>query len=220
MAVINVVVNEVDQQRLEQAHAELLAAWPLLGHAAAPPTFAQWLGSRLVLAGECPQEAHSLGDMRVFNAVERLITILPSHGFHLAHTGAPGTDAGPAAEALAGALVKDFHLQPLYVRRLQELFSHYLKTAREIADTAQVGITNRAYGALTEAHRLLTVRTSAAIARLGPDKAIGRVEGATAMLVTLEVMDRSTARKRTSSFTAQARAQQKKSWVGKIFRQP
>ena len=114
-------------------------------------------------------------------------------------------------------MVEDFALQPHYAKRLYELFAHYLKSAREIADAAQVGITNRAYGALTETHRKLTERTGGAIARLGAEKAIGRVEGATAMLVGLEVMDRATAKKRTSAFTAQARAVRKSGWVGKMF---
>ncbi len=216
MPVIQVVLNELDHQRLEQVHAAVVATWAQLGHRSQPPTFAAWLGMRLAQAGTEDDEA-SLGDIRVFNAIERLVTSLPQHGFQLAHTATADVDPQRSCGALAKAMVDDFKLRPQYAKRLQELFAHYLKGAREIADTAQVGITNRAYGALTEAHRKLTERTGGAIARLGADKAIGRVEGATAMLVGLEVMDRATAKKRTSAFTAQARAVRKSGWVGKMF---
>ncbi|MBC7413721.1 MAG: hypothetical protein H7327_02165 [Herminiimonas sp.] len=47
MPVINVVISEVDHQQLEQEHADLVSAWPRLGHQSLPPTFAKWLGMRL-----------------------------------------------------------------------------------------------------------------------------------------------------------------------------
>ena len=216
MPVIEVVLNELDHQRLQQAHAAVVETWPQLGHKTQPPTFATWLGSQLA-AGATQSDETSLGDIRVFNAIERLVTSLPQHGFHLAHTAVADSEPQRSCESLAKAIVEDFKLGPHYAKRLQELFAHYLKGAREIADAAQVGITNRAYGALTEAHRKLTERTGSAIARLGADKAIGRVEGATAMLVGLEVMDRATAKKRTSAFSAQAHAVRKSGWVGKMF---
>ena len=199
MPVIEVVLNELDHQRLQQAHAAVVESRPQLGHKTQPPTFATWLGGQLA-AGATQSDETSLGDIRVFNAIERLVTSLPQHGFHLAHTAVADSEPQRSCESLAKAIVEDFKLGPHYAKRFQELFAHYLKSAREIADAAQVGITNRAYGALTEAHRKLTERTGSAIARLGADKAIGRVEGATAMLVGIEVMDRATAKKRTSAF--------------------
>lgn len=216
MPVMQVVLNELDHQRLEQAHAAVVKVWAQLGNKSQPPTFAAWLGMRLAQS-DTDDDAASLGDIRVFNAIERLVTSLPQHGFQLAHTATADVDPECSSGSLAKAMVDDFALRPQYTKRLQELFAHYLKGAREIADTAQVGMTNRAYGALTEAHRKLTERTGDAIARLGAEKAIGRVEGATAMLVGLEVMDRVTAKKRTSAFSAQARAVRKSGWVGKMF---
>ena len=217
MPVINVVLNELDHHRLEQEYAALTAAWPRLGNKTNPPTFAVWLGSRAAQDGSVPRAETALGDIQVFNAIERLITILPQHGFNLAHTATPEIDPNRSSQTLAQAMVDEFSLQPQYAKRLQELFAHYLKNAKEIADAAHVGITNRTYGALTEVHRQLTERTRDAIAKLGVDKAIGRVEGATAILVGLEVMDRSTAKKRTSAFKAEARASRKPGWVGKMF---
>jgi hypothetical protein len=220
MPVLQVVINEIDHQRLEQEHATLVDAWPSLGNTGLAPTFAQWLGTRA--AGEAGPDGlvarePDLDDVRLFNAIERLVSILPQHGFNLAHTTPAGTDPERCALDLSQAIVADFQLPPQYGKRLQELFMHYLKTAREIADIAQIGITNRAYGALTEAHRKLTERTILATATLGTDKAIGRVEGATAILVSLDVMDRATAKKRTSAFKAEARALRKPGLLGRMF---
>lgn len=217
MPVINVVLTEVDHQRLEEEHVALAAAWPRLGNKGQPPTFAQWLGQRIG-AAESAADPQALGDIRVFNAIERLITSLPQHGFNLACTAPSGADSAASALALGNTIVTDFQLQPTYGKRLQELFMHYLKSAREIADAAQVGLTNRAYGALTEAHRQLTTRTSEATATLGAEKAIGRIEGATAILVSLDVMDRNTAKKRTSAFKAEARAVRKPGLLGRMFK--
>lgn len=217
MPVINVVISEVDQLRMEQEHGDLVSAWARLGNKGQPPTFAKWVGSRLTHGDGTPQDDTALGDIRLFNAIERLVTSLPKHGFSLAHTGTGDADPTVAAGRLGQAMVDDFQLQPHYAKRLQELFSHYARTPKEIADAAHVGVTNRAYGALTEAHRQLTDRTRSAIAKLGAEQAIGRVEGATAILVSLDVMDRTTAKKRTSEFKAIARAAKKPGWVGKIF---
>lgn len=217
MPVINVLLSEVDHDDLEREHAALVGQWPRLGHKGLPPTFAQWLGKRLVVDKKTQVDELALGDIRVFNAIEKLITSLPQHGFNLAYTALPGINPAAHSHALGEAIVGHVALQPQYTKRLQELFMHYLKNAKEIADTAQVGITNRAYGALTEAHRRLTERTGEAVAKLGVDKAIGRVEGATAILVGLEVMDRATAKKRTSAFKEVARATPKPGWVGRMF---
>ncbi len=217
MPVINVVINEADHHLLEQEHADLVSAWARLGHQTQPPTFAKWLGSRLKPSDALPPEDPGMSDIRLFNAIEKMVTSLPQHGFHLAHTGIGDTNPAAASAALAKAIVDDFKLQPQYAKRMQELFLHYLKTAREIADAAQVGITNRAYGALTEAHRQLTERTTGGIAKLGAEQAIGRIEGATAILVSVDVMDRLSARKRTNAFKLHARTVKKTGWVGKIF---
>lgn len=217
MPIISVVVSETDHHHLEQEYAALLSAVPSPGQPPAPSTFAAWLGTRLMQVEHGTSDTVSASDIHVFNAVEKLITSLPQHGFQLAHTAPAETVPATSSYALAEAMVNAFRLQPQYLKRLQELFAHYLKSPKEIADTAQVGVTNRAYGALTEAHRRLTKRTADAVVRLGADKAIGRVEGATAILVSLDVMDTVTAQKRTREFKAQAQAVKKTGWVGKIF---
>lgn len=217
MAVINVVLNEIDHQRLEQEHEELKTAWAKLGYSTQPPTFAAWLGTRMAQSTVTQNDNEALGDMRLFNAIESLVTSFPLHGFRLAHTAPPETAVASSCLSLSNAIVENFQLQPHYKKRLQELFVHYVKTPKEIADVAQVGITNRAYGALTEAQRRLTARTAAAIERIGVERAIGRIEGATAMLVSLGVMNATIAKQHTGAFKIQARATKKTGWVGKIF---
>jgi hypothetical protein len=216
MPIINVTLNELDNQRLEQEHKALVEGWHQLGNQNQPPTFASWLGTRLARPHDDAMDNLSLSDIRVFNAIENLISSCPQHGFNLAHI-AISSKPADSSQALASALVETFKLQPHYAKRLQELFSHYAKTAKEVADVAQVGVTNHAYGALTEVYRKLIERTSGGITKLGADKAIGRVEGATAILVGLGVMDRTDAKKRTNEFKKEADLAKKSGWVGKIF---
>lgn len=223
MPVISIILTEHDHRRLEQEYATLVAEWACPGHVGTIPGFDDWISKRVVSHAEL--QAHhpapgDVADINAFNAIEKLVTSLPRHGFHLAHTALPDTDPAASAQHLAQAMVSDLGLQPYYAKRLQDLFQHYLKSAKEIADVAQVGITNRAYGALTEAHRRLTERTSNALSKLGAEKAIGRVEGATAILVGIDVMDRGTAKKRTTAFEAEVTAARKTGWVGRIFGEP
>lgn len=216
MSVISVVINETDHHRLEKEHAAVVEAWPSLGHKTLAPTFAHWIGTRLVRENDGVVEDGTVGEMRVFNAIEKLIVGLAQNGFNLAYTGTENGEERCSKE-LAEILVQDFQLEPQYTKRLTELFRNYLKNAKEVADDGNVGITNKAYGALTEAYRQLSERTTEAIPKLGVEKAIGRVEGATAILVGIEMMDRATAKKRTSAFKAKARSLAKRGWIGKIF---
>ncbi|GAC1423586.1 MAG: hypothetical protein NVSMB6_24800 [Burkholderiaceae bacterium] len=220
MPVINIVLSEQDHQQLERQYATLVSDWPRLEDARTPPAFLDWLCTRVVTDAQAQAHYAALSDIRVFNAIEKLVTNLPRYGFHLAHTALQNVPPETSAQKLAEAMVDDLTLQSNYAKRLQDLFRHYLKSAKEIADVAQVGITNRAYGALTEAHRRLLERTTGAISKLGAEKAIGRVEGATAILVGLDVMDRGTAKKRTTAFKAEANAVRKTGWVGRMFREP
>ena len=217
MPIINIVLSETEHSQLLQEHAAAISAWHAQGNPGAAPTFVHWISERMIHGN---QDA-SVNDMRLFSAIEKLVTSFPQHDINLAHTALPGTAPDNPSQLLAQTLVDCFDLQPHYVRRLQELFVHYLKNSQEIADIAQIGVTNRAASALTEIHRQFVGRTNSALARLGADKAIGRIEGATAILVGLNVMDRDTAKKYTADFKSQTQVLKKKSgWVSRIFRQP
>ncbi len=215
MAVIEIVLNEQDHGRLQGEYGKMCENWARTGHSALPPTFDQWLGARAAQNGE-PET--SLDDMRVFGAIERLITSLPQHGFSLAHVSKQGVSRNDAKQKLAQMIVRDFRLPIQYEKRIEDLFEHYVKDAKEVADQAQLGITNRSFGALNEAYRQLTERTEKSVPRLGPDRAIGRVEGAAAVLVSMEVLSRETAKEKTNAFKVTARNTPKGNWVGKIFK--
>lgn len=217
MSVIDVVLSEESHSKLRDEYERMAATWSRLGKQSLPPTFEQWVGFRAVEQESSPISNAELDDMRVFQAIERLVTSLHQHGFGLAHVARNGDAPGQSALGLAQLMVNDFKLQPQYTKRLHDLFEHYMKNAKEIADMAQVGLTNRAYGALSEAFRSLIDRTGKSADRLGPDRAIGRVEGAAAILVSLDVMERNVAKKKTDAFKKEMRDKPKPSWVGKVF---
>jgi hypothetical protein len=217
MAVIEIVLNETDHTRLQGEYNKMCETWSRMGRGSLPPTFEQWLGVRTAEADE-PTAAADLDDMRLFSAIERLVTSLPQHGFSLAHVTKQGVARSDATRGLAEMLVRDFKLQSQYAKRIEDLFEHYAKEAREVADQAQLVITNRTFGALNEAYRQLAERTETSIQKLGPDRAIGRVEGAAAILVGMEVMSRESAREKTKDFKIMARSAPKGKWTDKIFK--
>jgi hypothetical protein len=190
--------------------------WSHVGNGALPPTFEQWLAVRTAENEESLPEIE-LDDMRIFNAIEKLVTSLPQHGFGLAHIVKRGVTRGEAVRNLAQLIVRDFRLPTQYTKRIEELFEHYVKDAKEIADLAQVGVTNRVYGAVNEAYLQLAERTAKSVSSLGAERAIGRVEGAASVLVSLEVMNRDVAVEKTNAFKLHARSMPKRRWVNKIF---
>ena len=217
MSVIDVVLSEESHKKLRDEYESMAATWSRLGKQSLPPTFEQWVGLRAAEQESSSTANAELDDMRVFHAIERLVISLHQNGFSLAHVARNGDAPGQSALNLAQLMVNDFKLQPQYQKRLQDLFEHYVKGAKEVADMAQVGLTNRAYGALSEAYRSLSDRTGNSVEHLGTERAIGRVEGAAAILVSLEVMERNVAKKKTDAFKKEMRGKSKPSWVGKVF---
>ena len=217
MAVVEIVLNERDHSRLQAEYSKMCEAWSRSGQHKLPPTFEQWLGLRAVEA-ESRAAPAEVDEGRLFAILERLITSLPQQGFSFAHVGKRGVTREEAAKNLAQMLVRDFHLPVQYEKRLEELFAHYAKDAREVADLAQLTITNLTFGALNEAYRQLAERTETALTRLGPDRAIGRVEGGAAILVEMKVLGRDSAHEKTNAFKVVARSHPKGNWVGKIFK--
>ncbi|HEX8955248.1 MAG TPA: hypothetical protein VF798_03185 [Burkholderiaceae bacterium] len=217
MAVVEIVLNERDNSRLQAEYSKMCEAWSRPGQHRLPPTFEQWLGTRAVEA-ESRAAPAEVDDARLFDILERLVTSLPQHGFSLAHVGKQGISREEAAKNLAQLLVRDFHLSGQYAKRIEELFAHYAKDAREVADLAQLTITNLTFGALNEAYRQLAERTETALARLGPDRAIGRVEGGAAILVEMKALGRESAHEKTNAFKVMARSHPRAKWVDKIFK--
>lgn len=216
MAVIEIVLSEDDHRRLHGEYSKMCETWSRLGNGAQPPSFEQWLSVRAAEIDEQPPEAE-LDDILIFSAIEKFIINLPQQGFAMSHFVKQGVMLPEAVRNLAQLIIDDFRLPSQYAKRIEDLFMHYVKDAKEVADLAEVGVTNRAAGALNEAFRNLFERTTQSIPNLGPDRAIGRVEGAAAILVSVDAMSREEAMEKTNAFKLQARTESKSTWVNKIF---
>jgi hypothetical protein len=203
MPVINIKISEDDYKKLQAEHKKMASAAFMSERHAAPPSFEEWLATRAA-SGICAEAAETgLNELRIFNAIEKLITSLGSHDFGLAHLSR--VNSGKSARELAESIVRELDLSQQQSKRIHELLAYYAKSAREIADLAKVGVTHRVDRTLHEAYAELLDRTEKARARLGEDRALGRVEGASAMLVNLHVMDRQTAEEKVERFKLQAR---------------
>ena len=221
MPVIEIVYSEDDNAKLKDEYQKMSATWKRLGRKSLPPTFEQWVGARAVASAEKPIAGGELDDLRVFNAIEKLATSLEQCDVGLGYLARQDDAREQAAADLAKVIVTDLSLPQAYLKRFQDLFEHYLKSGKEIADAAHVGVTNRAYGAMIEAYRNLAERTAESAEHVGQDRAIGRVEGALALLVALDVMDRTAGEKKARAFKTQVRrAARKATWVGKVFGGP
>ncbi len=208
MPIININISDEEQRLLADEYKKMSIDWLRSKPATVPPAFEDWLGARVTAsARQATMSDREVEEIRCIGAIEKLITSLRPHGFGLAQLGKRGAEPAECAEELALGLVAELGLSRTRAKRVQELLEYYSKSAREIADQAQVSMTNRTYGALHEAYRELVERTARASAHLGEDKALGRVEGAVAMLVSLNVMNRQTAKEKTEAFKQQAREQ-------------
>jgi hypothetical protein len=203
MPSINIVLSEDDYNKLQEDYKKMTAALPKRGLSALPPTFEEWLATKAITGHDTAAASGGLDDVRAFNAIEKLITSLRSHDFGLAHLGKHGMSSTISAQQLAENLVRNLNLSQQQMKRIQDLIEYYSKGAKETADLAHVGVTNRAYGALHEAYRELVDRTEKAVDRLGEERAIGRVEGAIAILVNMHVMDRQIAKEKAGAFRLQ-----------------
>lgn len=203
MPAINLSLELPDEvlHALQEEYKKMAIAWPRPGQTALPPGFEEWLGERLADAATALRNE----EVRLFSALEKLVTQLQPHGFALAHLGIRGTSTGESARALSACLVDELRLPPTQRKRIEELLGYYARSAKDVADMGHVALTNRAYGALHEACRDLLERTGSALERLGEERAIGRAEGAIAMLVSLGAMDRTAGKEKAESFKEQVR---------------
>jgi tetratricopeptide (TPR) repeat protein len=210
MPVINISLSEDEYNKLQEEHKKAVAR---AKHdlTALPATFEEWIVACAANGNDATPGNGGLDDLRAFNAIEKLITSLRSHGFGLAHLGKQDGVPADSARDLAETIVRNLGLSQQQLKRIQDLVEYYSKAAKEIADAAHVGITNRAYGALHEAYRELADRADKSLDRIGEERAIGRVEGAIAILVNVHVMDRQAAKEKTEAFKALARNPRKRS---------
>ena len=218
MPQISISVSSEAHQDLLNSFQQTVDATPA---SALPLNFDDWLLARILGPSKTDTNVSELNDIYSFNAIEHMVTRLHKLGYGLACFPKAATKPEMSAGLLAGAIVKDLKLTTPYVKRLQELFEHYQKDAKEIADAAQIGITNRAYGAISEAFSQLVARTEKAEDNLNEERALGRVEGGIAMLVNLDIMTRANANKKAAEFKKKFLTQEvsvpKETWVNKVF---
>ena len=218
MPQISISVSPDAHQNLLNSFQQAVDATP---SGALAPSFDDWLLARISTAPKTDTSASELNDIYSFNAIEHMVTRLHKHGYGLACYPKAAAQAEMSAALLASAIVKDLKLTAPYVKRLEDLFAHYQKDAKEIADAAQIGITNRAYGAISEAFSQLVARTEKAEENLNDERALGRVEGGIAMLLHLDIMTRAIAIKKAAEFKTrfltQEKSTSKETWVNKVF---
>jgi hypothetical protein len=201
MPSITLELDNILQQRLADEYKRMSIEWLRNHPGTMPPDFNHWIVERL--AAGMPQTGRNereLDEMRMVNAIEKLITELVPHRFGLVHIGKAGEELDDAISELGQTLIAELGLSRSRTKRIQDLLAYYAKSPKEVADLGHVVVTNRAYGALHEAYRELVARTETARAKLGEEKALGRVEGAVAMLVSLGVLSREAAREKTDTF--------------------
>lgn len=207
MPAINLIISEADHKKLQEDYEKMSLAWAQQGRHAAPPPFEHWAGERLI--GATPISAEEIDHMRVFSAVEQLITSLPVHGFCLAHVAGHATPPEKSAQEMAQALAQHFELPAHYIKRLQDVLAYYQKSPDSLVDSGQGKSMLYSASAIEAAYEEFLDRTTKALDHLDTERAIGRVEGVAALLVSLEVMERETAREKTQAFKLLARGMKK-----------
>lgn len=210
MPEIRISINDDEHRLLSDEYKKMSIEWLRSKAGTVPPPFEQWLATRLTLSiRKAAAPEHELEEMQSFTAIEKLITGLQQNGYGLAHIGRQGATQAESASAFAQTLAHDLGFSAQRAKRIEELLGYYSKGAKDIADAAHVGVTNRAYGGMHEAWRELTERTAKAFDHLGEERALGRVEGAIAILVAMHVITRENAREKTEAFRLQMRERRK-----------
>lgn len=203
----NIPLNDDDHAKLKVEYEAIVLTWPKLGLGVMPPTLEQWIGARAIVGGDRISSDSDLGDIRLFNAVEKLITNLRLYSFNLTHIDTEGKKFTDSSLALSEMLVQNFKLPQHYTKRLRELFDYYQKSLAETASIEHVGFTALANESLIDAFHRLMSRTTEAINEheVEVERAIGRIEGAAALMVRTNVMTREKAAAETDEFKKAAR---------------
>ncbi len=207
MPSLNLSISEADYKKLQDDYDKVCAAWSQQGRNGEPPSFDHWAGDRLM--GATPVSADEISHARLFAAIEQMVTSLQVHGFSLAHVAGQGTAPEKSARTLAESLVRHFELAPQYLKRLQDVFLYFQKNAASLLDDGQGRVVLYAARALEAAFDDLQDRTTKALDHLNTERAIGRIEGAIALLVSVEVISRDVAKDKTQAFKSQARGRKK-----------
>lgn len=207
MPAVNIIISETEHKKLQDDYEKMAAAWAQQGRQSSPPSFDHWVSERLM--GTMPVSAEEIGHMRVFSAVEQLVTSMHVHGFCLANITGDTTSSEKPAHELAQALARHFELPQHYVKRLQDVFSYYQKNVASLVDGGAGNTVLHSAAAVERAYEDLLDRTTKALDHLESERAIGRIEGAIALMVSLDVMSREGAKDKTQAFKSLARSKKK-----------
>ena len=174
-------------------------------HGAVLPPFDEWLRQIALVSAATPAGTNDAqDDMLAFKVIESLITGLQSCGYSLSHTlTAEPTEA--VTLKLAQLLVRDLHAPAYYLKRIHDLLTYYHKQVDDQSDAIRQKEVDRVTTNLQLAYRDLVQRSSKALDHLTEDRAIGRAEGALAMLVSAGALDRHAAQRESASFKQLAR---------------
>lgn len=206
MPAVNIIISEADYKKLQDDYEKMSLAWVQQGRQSSPPPFDHWAGSRMMAA--TPISAEEVDQMRVFSAIEKLVTSLHLHGFCLTQVPEEGTQPAQSSQQLAQSLATHFNLPAQYVKRLQDVFDYYQNKAGQESPPEPATL-RHSVEAIEQAYQELLERTSKALDHLGTERAIGRIEGALALLVSLNVLQRDIAQEKTVAFKQQARTAKK-----------
>ena len=194
MAPVPVKLSEQNYSLLQATYEEIKNAKPA---ASGLPPFDLWLQQSTVLLAETGNSAHD--DMLGFKTIENLVTSLQSCGYTLVqHTITESDD--PAGNRLAQLLAQQFNNPDFYLKRIQDVLGYYQKSVDFVAATARSEELDRFGASLRSAYRDLLQRSDIALDHLSEDRAIGRAEGAAAMLVSCAAMTRREAQQETAEF--------------------
>jgi hypothetical protein len=215
MPIIEVEFSEQEMARLQEEYRKESLAILESNPDIESVSFSKWLGERLRQSS--PEGQTDLQPVRAFDAIEKLVFALQRHQYALVDYGKRSSPGDKSFKELAHAIANDVSLPAQYEKRIGDLLAHFARNAKELVDAANIGVTPRTRDALLEAHRMLVVRTEKALASLGNDRAIGRVEGGAAILVAIDVMDRAAAKQKTDEFKIQVRSGARSTWSDKLF---
>jgi hypothetical protein len=203
MAPVSVKLSEQNFGLLQETYQSLKNLRPEEGDL---PPFDQWLQQNIVLP-VTGNSAHD--DMRSFKAIENLVTSLQSCGYTLIRHAEPDA-SDPSGNRLAHSLAQQFNRPDFYLKRIQDVLDYYQKPADFVAATARHDALESVAANLRSAYRELLLRSDTALDHLSEDRAIGRAEGAVAMLVTGTAMTRHEALQQTAAFKKTVRGKKNK----------
>ena len=194
MAIVSMQCSERTLARLRDEYQQLQGN----ASATAPlPAFETWLAQADLASANSTLGASS--DIQLFRIMEDLITGLEPAGYTLVHH-ADSDEVDAATDRLAQALMQHFAAPEFYLKRIQDLLTYYQKPVDHVTTMVRTQEVERLAAAMILAFQALFERSIKALDHLSDDRAIGRIEGAVAMLVSGGAVTRTDAQRQAAAF--------------------